>query len=105
MMAGPLPATQPEFFLTLANLTNILKQNAIAALLALGMFVVIVTAGIDLSVGSMHGACHGVRWRIANAAGVPWPIVHPDRAAGRHRLRAGQRPRPDRAASCRIPSS
>ncbi len=41
------------------NLTNILKQNASLALLALGMYVVIVTAGIDLCGRLDHGARHG----------------------------------------------
>src|SRR5690554_7540867 len=47
-----LAAIRPDVFLSAQNLTNILKQNASLALLALGMLVVIITAGIDLSVGS-----------------------------------------------------
>ena len=52
-MMAFLTWTQPQFFLSPENLSNIVKQNASACLLALGMFVVIVTAGIDLSVGSI----------------------------------------------------
>jgi ribose transport system permease protein len=44
--------TQPGVFLSARNLTNIPGQNAANAVLAIGMFVVILTAGIDLSVGS-----------------------------------------------------
>lgn len=69
-----LAAIRPEVFLTAQNLTNILKQNASLALLALGMYVVIVTAGIDLSVGSIM-ALSMVALAIASRAGVPWPIV------------------------------
>jgi ribose/xylose/arabinose/galactoside ABC-type transport system permease subunit len=69
-----LAAIRPEVFLTPQNLTNILKQNASLALLALGMYVVIVTAGIDLSVGSIM-ALGMVALAIASKAGVPWPIV------------------------------
>ena len=69
-----LAAIRPEVFLTAQNLTNILKQNASLALLALGMYVVIVTAGIDLSVGSIM-ALAMVALAIASKAGVPWPIV------------------------------
>ena len=61
-------------FPSVANLTNIIKQNASAALLALGMFVVIVTAGIDLSVGSVM-ALAMVSLAVANRAGLPWQIV------------------------------
>ncbi|GIV83299.1 MAG: sugar ABC transporter permease [Candidatus Roseilinea sp.] len=45
--------TQPGIFLTWRNLSNLPGQNAANAVLAIGMFVVILTAGIDLSVGSV----------------------------------------------------
>ena len=60
-----------ETFFSLLNLTNILKQNATAALLALGMFLVIITAGIDLSVGSIL-ALGMVSSAGAAQFGVPW---------------------------------
>jgi erythritol transport system permease protein len=40
-------------FYTLRNLENILRQSAVYATAGLGMTLVIITAGIDLSVGSM----------------------------------------------------
>src|SRR5882672_9280765 len=42
-------------FLTVDNLLNVLRQSAINAVLALGQLVVIITAGIDLSIGSVVG--------------------------------------------------
>jgi ribose/xylose/arabinose/galactoside ABC-type transport system permease subunit len=69
-----LAAIRPDVFLSAQNLTNILKQNASLALLALGMLVVIITAGIDLSVGSTM-ALSMVTIAIASRAGVPWPLV------------------------------
>lgn len=42
-----------ENFLTMNNFMNILRQSTINALLALGMLLPILTAGIDLSVGSI----------------------------------------------------
>ena len=42
-------------FLTVDNLLNVLRQSAINAVLALGQLVVIITAGIDLSIGSIMG--------------------------------------------------
>jgi ribose transport system permease protein len=74
VMMVALAMIKPEVFLTAQNLTNILKQNASLALLALGMYVVIVTAGIDLSVGSIM-ALGMVALAIASKAGVPWPVV------------------------------
>lgn len=40
-------------FLTRENLTNVINQNADVAIIAIGMTMVIITAGIDLSVGSL----------------------------------------------------
>jgi ribose/xylose/arabinose/galactoside ABC-type transport system permease subunit len=51
-MTGVATATVPGF-LSPANLTTILLHVSINAVLALGMTFVIVTAGIDLSVGSI----------------------------------------------------
>jgi len=73
-MMGVLYALQPEHFLKFSNLMNVLKQNAMNGLLALGMFLVILTAGIDLSVGSIM-ALAMVTLALANLEGVPWPIV------------------------------
>ncbi len=44
-----------EHFLTVDNLLNVFRQSSVNALLALGQLVVIITAGIDLSVGSVLG--------------------------------------------------
>ncbi|MFD3158317.1 ribose ABC transporter permease [Haloimpatiens sp. FM7330] len=47
-------------FLTLANITNVLTQISVNAVIAVGMTFVILTGGIDLSVGSIlaiSGAC------------------------------------------------
>jgi len=55
-------------FLTLQNLLNVVNQNADVAIIALGMTLVILTAGIDLSVGSLL-ALSGV---IAAVAAQEW---------------------------------
>src|ERR1043165_7767948 len=44
-----------DHFLTFDNLMNVFRQSAVNVLLALGQLLVIVTAGIDLSVGSILG--------------------------------------------------
>jgi len=56
VMGVVLSAVSP-YFLTFDNITNVFRQSAINALLALGQLLVIVTAGIDLSVGSIMGLC------------------------------------------------
>jgi len=42
-----------KYFLTPENISNILLQTSINGILAMGMTLVIVTGGIDLSVGSV----------------------------------------------------
>ena len=44
-----------DTFFTADNLANVLRQNAFPAIIAAGMTFVILTAGIDLSVGSVVG--------------------------------------------------
>lgn len=74
-MMAFLTWTQPQFFLSPENLSNIVKQNASACLLALGMFVVIVTAGIDLSVGSIMALAMVCLAIADKRLGLPWPVV------------------------------
>lgn len=61
-------------FLTLPNLTNVGIQASVVAILAFGMTFVIITAGIDLSVGSLAAlAVISAAW--AGAIGGYPPIV------------------------------
>jgi ribose/xylose/arabinose/galactoside ABC-type transport system permease subunit len=59
------------YFLTVSNLLNVLEQTAINAVIAVGMTFVIVSGGIDLSVGSMV-AFSGVL--LASALQAPLPV-------------------------------
>lgn len=61
-------------FLTVSNLLNVAEQTAIIAIIASGMTFVIITAGIDLSVGSVL-AFSGVVMASLLAKGVPLPIA------------------------------
>jgi ribose transport system permease protein len=74
VMIIALSFMQPEFFLSAQNITNIVRQIGMNALLALGMYIVILTAGIDLSVGSVM-ALSIMLLAMADQAGWPWPIV------------------------------
>ncbi len=62
-------------FLTLTNAFNVLQQISVLAILALGATAVIVTAGIDLSVGSVM-ALGGVAmaWAVG-IAGLPMAVA------------------------------
>lgn len=48
-----LSLLKPEVFPTLSNLLTILKQTSIIGILAIGVTVVIISGGIDLSLGSV----------------------------------------------------
>lgn len=62
------------YFLTIANLLNIAQQTSINAIIAVGMTLVIITAGIDLSVGSIL-AFSGVVLASTLQAGLPIPVA------------------------------
>jgi len=74
VMAAALSFLQPQYFLSAQNVTNIVRQIGMNALLALGMYLVILTAGIDLSIGSVM-ALAIMLLAMADQAGWPWPIV------------------------------
>ncbi|EJL86874.1 MULTISPECIES: ABC transporter permease [unclassified Pantoea] len=63
----------PVFF-TVPNLLNILQQSSINALIALGMTLVIISGGIDLSVGPT-AALSAVLGATMMVAGVPVPVA------------------------------
>ena len=74
IMIAVLHLLQPDVFLSWRNVTNIFKQVSWQSMLALGVFMVIVTAGIDLSVGSII-MLSLMGLAIASKAGMPWYVV------------------------------
>ncbi|MGB8814925.1 MAG: ABC transporter permease [Paracoccaceae bacterium] len=67
-------ATLSPVFLTQPNIINILQQSSINACIALGMTLVIVSGGIDLSVGPV-AALSAVLGAAMLVAGVPVPLA------------------------------
>ncbi|AHK46171.1 MULTISPECIES: sugar ABC transporter permease [Ensifer] len=69
-----------EYFLTPGNISNVLLQTSINGVLAIGMTFVILTRGIDLSVGSvvalagMVSASFATTSATAGIAGAPYPF-------------------------------
>ena len=61
-------------FLSAPNLLNVVRQAAPILVVAVAMTLVIVTAGIDLSVGSLVALINAVA-AITLAAGWPWPAM------------------------------
>ncbi|MGH9674555.1 MAG: ABC transporter permease [Bryobacteraceae bacterium] len=60
------------FFLTTTNLSSVVRQTAVINIMALGMTMIIIAGGIDLSVGSML-AISGLLGCMAMERG--WPIA------------------------------
>jgi ribose transport system permease protein len=74
----PEPYTWPDF-LKISNVLNVANQTAIYAIIAIGMTMVIITAGIDLSVGSLVAlssvtAAIIIRKHGGVAAGLEWMV-------------------------------
>lgn len=76
----PRPYLWPNF-LKLSNLTGVANQTAIYAIIAIGMTMVIITAGIDLSVGSLVALAAVISSLIirdtggGTAAGIPTVVL------------------------------
>ncbi|AYM13642.1 monosaccharide ABC transporter membrane protein, CUT2 family (TC 3.A.1.2.-) [Rhizobium sp. AN5] len=67
-------AVSTDTFLTAGNLLNVVRQAAPILIVSVAMTLVIITGGIDLSVGSMVALINAVG-AILMAAGYPWPLV------------------------------
>jgi simple sugar transport system permease protein len=79
VLSSPVSSKGNNIFLSYGNLLDVLRQVSITGLIATGMTAVILTAGIDLSVGSLMAICSVVcamlltmpGWTPSAAMGVP----------------------------------
>ena len=62
-------ATRGGNFLQIENLRNLVSQNAAVGIIAVGMTFVIISGGIDLSVGSLTALCGAVSILLVNKLG------------------------------------
>ncbi|KRB58837.1 ABC transporter [Rhizobium sp. Root708] len=62
-------------FWTPLNISNLLRQGAMTAILALGQTFVIITAGIDLSVGAIVGFCTVILAWLLQAGFPVWASI------------------------------
>lgn len=68
----------PHVFLTIPNLLTVVKQTAIIGILAIGTTVVIISGGIDLSLGSLvalSGVCTAFLAQDSAGHGVMLPLL------------------------------
>jgi len=72
---------QNERFLSVRNVVNILSDVSIYGILSVGMTLVVLTSGIDLSIGSllafgsMCGAVAVKSWPVLVASGYSWVVA------------------------------
>ena len=103
VLTSPVTSKGNNIFLSYGNLLDVLRQVSITGLIATGMTAVILTAGIDLSVGSIMALCSVVcamlltvpGWTPAAAMGMP--------ALALDRLRRPRRPRPASSSAASPP--
>src|SRR5687768_5163847 len=57
VLLSPVSSKGNNIFLSYGNLLDVLRQVSITGLIATGMTAVIITGGIDLSVGSLMAIC------------------------------------------------
>ena len=123
VLTSPVTSKGNNIFLSYGNLLDVLRQVSITGLIATGMTAVILTAGIDLSVGSIMALCSVVcamlltvpGWTPAAAMGIPalaltafivlaaaHPLPLPQRRRPRAPSAAAARPAstPPAASSC-----
>ena len=102
----------PNYF-SVSNFLTMANHVAIYGLLSIGMLLVILNGGIDLSVGSVLALCGVIAGALMQGVTLDWARGHPLSAGlgrRRHHLRVrrlrrrGQR-RPDRLAQGARPSS
>lgn len=67
---------EPDKFLTLQNWENVLSRSSVNGIMAAGMTFIIITAGIDLSVGSMLALCGMIgASTMLGASGATWAQI------------------------------
>ena len=72
LLVAALSALKPNTFLTAENFFNVLSRSSVNGIIAMGMTAVIISGGIDLSVGSMLALCGMVAgWVMTRAGGAP----------------------------------
>jgi ribose/xylose/arabinose/galactoside ABC-type transport system permease subunit len=57
LIVAALSALEPDTFLTAENFSNVFSRSSYSGIIAMGMTAVIISGGIDLSVGSMMALC------------------------------------------------
>lgn len=63
------------YFLKISNVMNVLQQISRYGIISVGMALVMITGGIDLSVGYIVALCACMASHLTTNVGLPWPVV------------------------------
>jgi ribose/xylose/arabinose/galactoside ABC-type transport system permease subunit len=75
LLIATLSALEPDAFLTAENTFNVLSRSSVNGIVAMGMTAVIISGGIDLSVGSMMALCGMVAGMVMTKDGAIVPTA------------------------------
>lgn len=75
VLGSPISSKGNNIFLSYGNLLDVLRQVSTTGLIATGMTAVIITGGIDLSVGSLMAICTVVCAMLLTVPGVTPAVV------------------------------
>lgn len=63
------------YFLKISNIMNVFQQISRYGIISVGMALVMITGGIDLSVGYNVALCACMAAHLTTKLGLPWPVV------------------------------
>jgi ribose/xylose/arabinose/galactoside ABC-type transport system permease subunit len=75
LLIAALSALKPDTFLTAENTFNVLSRSSVNGIIAMGVTAVIISGGIDLSVGSMMALCGMVAGMVMTRDGAVVPTA------------------------------
>ena len=74
LLLGVLLTVLSPYFLTLSNAVDLIESYSVTTVLALGVFVVLVAGGIDISFAATASVAQYVTAYVATAWGLPAPL-------------------------------
>ncbi|MDD2925299.1 ABC transporter permease [Rhodoferax sp.] len=74
IMAAYFGVQAPEF-LTIGNFVDLIEGDSVTAILAIGLFVVLVVGGIDISFAATASVAQYVAAYCATRSQIPWPLI------------------------------
>lgn len=75
LVMGAYFGVQAPEFLTVGNFVDLIEGDSVTAILAIGLFVVLVVGGIDISFAATASVAQYVAAYCATRSQIPWPLI------------------------------